>query len=124
MKPIVIHLDGREVKVLAQKIGQELWVHYNGRTFTYLPEKSGRKASEAAKIRTGEIKAPMPGKVIKVKLPVGAEVKEGQVVIVMEAMKMEYSLEADKDGKVEKILCREGEQVNLGQLLAFIGDPA
>lgn len=57
------------------------------------------------------IRAPMPGKIVKVLAPEGTEVAEGQGVIVIEAMKMENELRATHAGKVAKVLVKEGQTV-------------
>jgi len=59
----------------------------------------------------------MPGKIIKVATHPGKTVKTGEVVIVMEAMKMEYSLKTEMTGVVRGVNCKEGEQVTLGSVL-------
>jgi 3-methylcrotonyl-CoA carboxylase alpha subunit len=55
--------------------------------------------------------SPMPGKILKILKNVGDEVTKGTGLIVMEAMKMEHTIKASKDGKIEKIFCKEGDQV-------------
>jgi biotin carboxyl carrier protein len=67
-----------------------------------------------------QIKAPMPGKVVRVISPEGTEVEAGQGVIVIEAMKMQNELKSPKKGKVAKILAAEGATVNAGDALAVI----
>ncbi len=62
----------------------------------------------------------MPGKVTKIQKNIGDAVSAGDVVIVMEAMKMEYTLKAHVNGKVEVMNCKAGDQVTLGKLLAQI----
>ena len=52
----------------------------------------------------------------------GDAVSKGQALVVMEAMKMEYTLEADRDGKVEEVLATTGAQVTLGQVLVRVGE--
>jgi biotin carboxyl carrier protein len=66
------------------------------------------------------IDSPMPGKVIKVLAKEGDEVKEGQGIVVVEAMKMENELKTPKAGKVKEIRCKEGETVEAGARLALI----
>ena len=61
--------------------------------------------------------SPMPGKVIKVNAEAGQKVAKGEVLIVVEAMKMENSLEAPRDGVVEEILVSENDMVDNSQLL-------
>lgn len=66
----------------------------------------------AANVNTANaLKAPLPGVVTEIKVEVGNEVKKGDVVIVLEAMKMANNLEAEKDGKVTAICVKQGESV-------------
>ncbi|HLF93419.1 MAG TPA: biotin carboxylase N-terminal domain-containing protein [Planctomycetota bacterium] len=67
-----------------------------------------------------EIRAPMTGKVVKIASAPGAAVKANEVILVMEAMKMEYRLAAPRDGVVEAILCREGDLIDLGRTVAVL----
>jgi biotin carboxyl carrier protein len=62
----------------------------------------------------------MPGKVIKVLVSEGDTVAEGQVLVVLEAMKMEHSLRAPHGGTVRAIRASEGEQVEAGQVLVVV----
>jgi biotin carboxyl carrier protein len=67
-----------------------------------------------------KIKAPMPGKVVRVLAGVGTQVELGQSVIVIEAMKMQNELKAPKSGVVKKINVAEGAAVDAGQALAEV----
>jgi biotin carboxyl carrier protein len=62
----------------------------------------------------GLMTSPMPGKILKIFVKVGDEVKPGTPILVMEAMKMEHTIKASKIGKVEKIHFKEGDQVQGG----------
>lgn len=64
--------------------------------------------------KKGELKSPMPAKVIKVLVKKGQTITAGDKLIILEAMKMEHSIVASKDGKVKSILVKEGEQVDGG----------
>jgi biotin carboxyl carrier protein len=66
------------------------------------------------------IVAPMPGRVAKVLVRAGDEVREGQGLVVFEAMKMENELKSPKDGKVVEVLAREGETVEAGTKLCTV----
>ena len=70
---------------------------------------------------SGEIRAPMPGKIIDVLVGVGDIVKAGDKVLRMEAMKMENEIFAPVDGSVTEVAVQEGKDVEEGQLLVVIG---
>ena len=95
---------------------KEVWVSLRGRT--YVLERAHRTSSgSAASASNDEIRAPMTGKVVRVTTPQGAQVKEGDLLLTIEAMKMEFKLTAPEDARVEEILCADGDRVELGQLL-------
>lgn len=68
-----------------------------------------------------EIKAKMPGKIIEVKVSVGAAVNKGDVVLVMEAMKMKNPIPTPEAGAVKEIKVAVGDRVTAGAVLAVIG---
>ena len=68
----------------------------------------------------GEVGASIPGAVSNIKVKVGDKVKEGDTLVVIEAMKMEINAQALMDGEVAEILTKEGETVKGGQLLVRI----
>jgi propionyl-CoA carboxylase alpha chain len=70
--------------------------------------------------QSGSLQAPMPGRVIEVTPGVGDEVEKGQVLVLMEAMKMEHGLRAPHAGKVVSVLSSPGEQVEGGQVLVVL----
>lgn len=66
------------------------------------------------------VSSPMPGKVVKVLAAVGDEVKQGQGLVVVEAMKMENELKSPKDGKVVEVEVREGQAVEANAKLCTV----
>ena len=62
----------------------------------------------------------MPGKVVRIHVQEKEEVKAGQSILVMEAMKMQNEMKSPKDGRVQKVLTAEGSVVNAGDTLAII----
>ena len=66
------------------------------------------------------VKSPLPGVILDIKVNVGDEVKKGQVVVILEAMKMENNINADRDGKVTAINVSKGESVLEGTDLVII----
>lgn len=74
--------------------------------------KGGEETTNSANVNTSNaLKAPLPGIVTEIKVAVGDEVKQGDTVVVLEAMKMANNLEAEQDGKVTAILVKQGENV-------------
>ena len=69
---------------------------------------------------TGSLHSPMPGKVIRVNVAAGDQISEGQVLVVLEAMKMEHSLRAPHSGLVTAVLAAPGEQVEAGAVLVVV----
>jgi biotin carboxyl carrier protein len=83
---------------------------------TEVPEGyTGKGKEEAAK--SGEIRAVIPGVIIEVRVRKDQKVAEGDVVIVLEAMKMYNDIETDSDGTVNEILVAEGDKVAKGQVM-------
>ena len=64
-----------------------------------------------------EVKAPMPGSVLEIKVKVGDTISEGDVLLVLEAMKMENELTASQGGTVADVLVKKGDTVNSGDPL-------
>ena len=77
-------------------------------------------APAAAPVSGNAIKTPLPGVIIDVKVAVGDTVKKGQTVVVLEAMKMENNINADRDGKVTAIQVAKGDTVADGAVLIVI----
>lgn len=67
------------------------------------------------------VKSPMPGTIVNIKVAQGAAVKKGQVLLILEAMKMENEILSPKDGTVAQIAVAQGATVSSGDLLAVIG---
>jgi glutaconyl-CoA decarboxylase len=63
----------------------------------------------------------MPGKILRVAVQTGATVEEGDLLLVLEAMKMENEINAPVGGTVQEIRARDGDSVNSGDVLAVIG---
>ena len=76
-------------------------------------------AAAAAPAAAGavEVKAPMPGNILDVKVAAGASVKAGDVLVILEAMKMENEIVAPQDGTVASINVHKGDTVNSGDTL-------
>ncbi len=75
---------------------------------------SQRKSRSATSHTEGGLTAPMPGKVVKIFSQVGDSVKKGEVLLILEAMKMEHKIIASQDGVIQKILFQEGDRISQG----------
>jgi acetyl-CoA/propionyl-CoA carboxylase, biotin carboxylase, biotin carboxyl carrier protein len=109
-------LDGSRREYRWAEADRHLWIADERGTW-HLREAEETKIHRAADTRQAEVLSPMPGNVIAVQVDSGAEVSEGDVVVVVEAMKMEHSLAAPVSGRVE-LLVSVGDQVTVDQVLA------
>ncbi|MBW6515526.1 MAG: biotin/lipoyl-binding protein [Candidatus Cloacimonetes bacterium] len=111
-------LEGELLVVITPSVSRE--------TVKQTISKTGKpKDSQISKPQTkidGTIRAPIPGTVIDILVKEGDKVKTGDVVIILEAMKMESEIHTEKDGTVSNIKVNKGASVNEGDLLMMIGD--
>ena len=117
---LLIHLDGRSYRCVSARDKEGVWVSVDGRS-SHLKFKAAAGREDHAPVTSGtDVRAPMTGTVIKIMVEPGAVVAPGSLVAAMEAMKMEYRLEAQIDGKVARVLCKPGDMVDVGALLVEI----
>jgi propionyl-CoA carboxylase alpha chain len=81
-----------------------------------------RFTDPSQQVAAGSLVAPMPGIVIRVGVQVGDEVKQGQPLLWLEAMKMEHTIASPADGIVNEITVEAGQQVEVGAVLAVVGE--
>ena len=84
------------------------------------PAAAPAAPAPAAPAEGSQVTAPMPGKILNVKVNVGDSVKEGDLVLLLEAMKMENEVFASATGKVVQIPVKSGDSVNTGDVLMVI----
>ena len=84
------------------------------------PAPAAKPAAATAAVDGHAIKTPLPGVIIDVKVNVGDTVAKGQTVVVLEAMKMENNINADRDGKVVAIQVAKGDTVADGAVLVVM----
>jgi len=82
------------------------------------PAAAPAKAAPAAGARN--VEAPMPGNILDVKVTVGAQVKRGDVLVILEAMKMENEIVAPQDGTVASVSVAKGDTVNVNDVLVSL----
>ncbi|MDO4560104.1 MAG: biotin/lipoyl-containing protein [bacterium] len=103
-------------------------VTVNGKAYDVDVEEMGAGAAPApvaapapaAPAGAGSITAPMPGKVLKILVAQGAAVTAGQLVLILEAMKMENEIFTTVAGSVSQICCKEGDTVSTGDTLLVV----
>ena len=110
----VVSFD-REAKTAEIKVNNNIYTLTAKDRFDVLLDKMGLSSLMAAKV--SEIKAPMPGLVLKVLVEEGAEIKKGENLFVLEAMKMENIIKAPADVTVKTIKIKPGDKVEKGQIL-------
>ena len=114
-------VDGKSHEAYAQEVDNEWQVLLRGRLYSVTVEDEREKRLRAAAgggvAETGEyhLKAPMPGLVVAIPVEEGQEVKKGEVLLVLESMKMQNELKAPRDGIVSRIKVKPGESVEQKQ---------
>ncbi len=113
-----------QIQVLESDLeSKEFLVEVNGQTF---PVKGSDRfdlllkdlgMEHLANAAVNDLKAPMPGLVLDVKVAPGDSIKKGQAILVLEAMKMENVLKAESDAVVKSINCETGQAVEKNQIL-------
>jgi len=134
MKKFKYKINGKEYEVAVDKMEDtQAEVTVNGTTYSIELEKP-EVQENAPKLQrpvassgggksgggSGSVKSPLPGIIIDVKVNVGDEVKRGDTVIVLEAMKMENTIAATQDGKIAEIKVAKGDSVLEGVTLLTI----
>ena len=110
----LVSFDSSEKKIILLINGNEYEICIEDSTDLLL-KKLG--ITVAASTKNNTFKAPMPGLIKQVLVAEGQSVKKGDVLLILEAMKMENALKATADGDVKKIAIKEGQAVEKGQLL-------
>jgi pyruvate carboxylase subunit B len=116
-------LDGRSVTIVARH-DRDAWnLHIDGWPVRAAVVDERTRAIRAMTGRAGApqglrpVRAPMPGMIVRTEVSVGDQVRAGQGVVVMEAMKMENELKAEADGVVARVLIETGQAVEKGAVL-------
>lgn len=113
-------VEGRQYRCVLD--GDGVWI--GGRRFEFAVDDprslQGRSRRGAGTEGPRAVKAPMPGRVVRMLVEAGAEVEEGQGVVVIEAMKMQNELKAPKGGLVVRVAVAVGDTVGAGDVLAVV----
>jgi 3-methylcrotonyl-CoA carboxylase alpha subunit len=119
---LLADLDGRRLKAVVVQRGTELDIVHQWRVW-HLKIHDPRQDAMEGEGQGGGLTAPMPGAVVAIKVSQGDEVKKGDALIVVEAMKMEHTISAPDDGVVAEVHFAVGDQVEEGDELLSLGDP-
>jgi len=111
-------IGGRRLRARVTRAGERLVVNAGRGDVEFVVKP--RFELPGAVLATGSLVAPMPGKVIDVRVAVGDRVTAGQTLVLLEAMKMEHPLIAPEDGVVVEVRAAVGEQVSNGALLLVV----
>lgn len=129
---MLVQLDGADAPsrsidaaFAAQPAAGDFDVHFDGRTIPVQVRPAGsfgRQKEDTAAGGSGpqRVTSPMPGKVVRILVKPGAEVKARQGLVVVEAMKMENELRAARDGRVREVAVAEGQSVDAGTVLLIV----
>lgn len=145
---VTAEIDGRVYELEADEVEPNVYLLKHENKIYQIFVSPGKNASDASQVNLGannfeikladpkrlrsgvgaggaaggaaEIKTAMPGKVVRVLVEPGAEIRQGEGVIIVEAMKMQNEMKSPKDGIVKEIRANEGATVNAGDVLAVI----
>ena len=114
-----VEIDGALHLAHVAKLGDDWWIHLAGRIHVVRMHEPGSAEDESVE---GGLSAPMPGTILEVLVKQGQRVREGQTLVVMEAMKMEHRIQAPTAGEITKLHYSVGDRVEMGATLVEIGD--
>ncbi len=123
MSKYIIKVNGNPYEVEVEEVGgatPNLATTNAKRTMTKTIEPHAVKTTQPKSNNTGDVAAPMPGTVLKVKVAVGDAVKQGQVLLILEAMKMENEIVSPIDGIVAILNVEAGKSVSAGEVMVSI----
>ncbi len=117
-----IAIDGRIIPFFFAREGKAIDIWIEGRAHRFHAAAGRRRAAaHAGKLTvSGDIKAPMPGTILKVNVAPGAVVAANEPLIVMVSMKMEMTLAAPRAGRVASVSCLPGQMVEMHAVLAVL----
>ena len=118
-------VNGQEFEVELENDGDNWIAKVEGEEFVIqvpdaAPVAKKRSASGGKSKKSGKVSANIPGKVVTVEVKIGDVVAEGQVVMILEAMKMQNEIQAPVSGTVSEIHCEEGQSIEANVPLLVI----
>lgn len=120
LKPnfLLLNINGRVFETIISSNASSYAVYVNGKRFEVKKKTEAQiLAKKAGKSKRREVKTSMPGKIVKVFLREGQEVKKGQAVLILQAMKMQNEVKSPQAGKLVKVGPKAGDSIEAGALL-------
>ncbi len=121
---VSVEFDGVTRSYLWGIDGDDLWVGTGGRSLRLPPARSATSRGGPVMTRGGLVLSPMPGVVAALHVQLDDEVRAGDRLVSVEAMKMEHVVTSPKDGQVREVRVCAGDKVKLDELLIVIGERA
>ena len=118
MKKFLIKVNGNQYEVEVEEVRDGSVVE--AAPVRAAAPKAAAKPAASGPVGATKVNAPMPGTILKVNVNPGDEVKKNQVLVVLEAMKMENEIVSPADGKVSSVNVAKGATVNAGDLLVSL----
>lgn len=121
-----IIVDGEDFEVLMERKGDSWIVEIEGVTFDVKTEggfphsKQSRKRGGSKRKLSGKISSSIPGKIVSLNVSLDEMVEQGQVIMILEAMKMQNEIQAPISGKIVEINCHSGESIEANMPLIVI----
>lgn len=117
-----ITIDGKEFEAEVEELGSETTAAPVIQQQKTAQKPLQQKETTASSSASGNaIIAPMPGKIISIKVKSGQQIKKGDIVLVLEAMKMEQEIKSEYNGVISTITISEGDTVKKDQALILLG---
>lgn len=116
---VVVEHEGKSYRVAVSHSERGTWVAWPGGS-TLIPRHDPKMSESEAAEAANFVHAPMTARVVQVRAVAGNAVAEDELLVVLEAMKMEYRLTAPRAGTVDEVRCQEGELVDLGAILVTL----
>jgi acetyl-CoA/propionyl-CoA carboxylase biotin carboxyl carrier protein len=112
--------DGRTASATVVRDDDTVWIAIDGEVHRCTAADDARGGGAVGGVRSPKVIAPMPGKVLAVRVEVGAQVTAGDPLVVLEAMKMETIVSADADAEVKEVRVAAGAMIEPGQVLVVL----
>ena len=113
-KKYIVTVNGTSYEVVVEEAAM-------GSSFNTAPAATPAPAVAPAPADGVKVTAPLPGNILRVDVSAGASVKKGDILCILEAMKMENEIVAPQDGTIASVSATKGSSVNTGDLLFVIG---